>query len=46
MKGGLLAEAVVQSLSGCFPDFLIYRSPKPKETLALCLACRAKVLVV
>ena len=46
MKGGLLAEAVVQSLSGCFPDFLIYRSPKPKETLALCRACRANVLVM
>ena len=28
MKGGLLAEAVMQSLSGCDPDFLVYRSPK------------------
>ena len=26
MKGGLLSEAVMQSLSGCDPDFLIYRS--------------------
>ena len=33
MKGGLLAEAVVQSLSGCDPDFLVYRSSKPEETL-------------
>ena len=23
MKGGLLAEAVMQSLSGCDPDFLV-----------------------
>lgn len=36
MKGGLLSEAVMQSLSGCDPDFLIYRSSKPEETLALC----------
>ena len=35
MKNGLLAEAVTQSLSGCDMDFLIYRSPKPEETLAL-----------
>ena len=36
MKGGLLAEAVMQSLSGFDPDFLVYRSSKPEETLALC----------
>ena len=36
MKNGLLAEAVTQSLSGCDPDFLVYRSSKPEETLALC----------
>ena len=46
MKNGLLAEAVMQSLSGCDPDFLIYRSPKPEETLALCRTCRANVLVM
>ena len=45
MKNGLLAEAVTQSLSGCDMDFLIYRSPKPEETLALCRTCRANVLV-
>ena len=45
MKGGLLAEAVMQSLSGCDPDFLVYRSSKPEETLALCRSCRANVLV-
>ena len=45
MKGGLLAEAVMQSLSGCDPDFLVYLSSKPEETLALCRNCRANVLV-
>ena len=46
MKNGPLAEAVTQSLSGCDMDFLIYRSPKPEETLALCRTCRANVLVM
>ena len=46
MKNGLLAEAVMQSLSGCDMDFLIYCSPKPEETLALCCTCRANVLVM
>lgn len=46
MKNGLLAKAVTQSLSGCDMDFLIYRSPKPEETLALCRTCRANVLVM
>ena len=46
MKGGLLAEAVMQSLSGYDPDFLVYRSSKPEETLALCRTCRASVLVM
>ena len=46
MKNGLLAEAVMQSLSGCDMDFLIYRSPTPEETLALCRTCRANVLVM
>lgn len=46
MKNGLLAEAVTQSLSGCDMDFLIYRSPKPEETLALCRTCRANVSVM
>lgn len=46
MKNGLLAEAVTQSLSGCDMDYLIYRSPKPEETLALCRTCRANVLVM
>ena len=46
MKGGLLAEAVMQALSGCDPDFLVYCSSKPEETLALCRSCRANVLVM
>lgn len=46
MKGGLLAEAVMQSLSGYDMDFLVYCSPKPEETLALCRTCRANVLVM
>ena len=46
MKNGLLAEAVTQSLSGCDMDFLIYRSPKPEETLALCRTGRATVSVM
>ena len=46
MKGGLLAEAVVKSLSGCDMDFLVYRSSKPEETLALCRTCRTNVLVM
>ena len=46
MKGGLLAEAVMQSLAGYDPDFLVYRSSKPEETLALCRNCRANVLVM
>ena len=46
MKGELLAEAVMQSLSGFDPDFLVYRSSRPEETLALCRNCRANVLVM
>ena len=46
MQGGLLVEAVEQSLSGCDMDFLVYRSSKPEETLALCRTCRANVLVM
>ena len=44
MKGGLLAEAVMQSLSGCDPDFLVYLSSKPEETLALYF-CLTMVLI-
>ena len=46
MKGGLMVEAVMQSLARYDPDFLVYRSSKPEETLALCRTCRANVLVM
>ena len=46
MIGGLLTEAVVQSLSGCNPDFIVYRSLNPEETLGLCRVCHANVLVM
>ena len=46
LQGGLLAEAVMQVLAGYDPDFIVYRSSKPEETLALCRTCRANVLVM
>ena len=45
LQGGLLAEAVMQVLAGCDPDFIVYRSSKPEDTLALCRSCHANVLV-
>lgn len=46
MKSGLSAEAVMQALMGCDPDFVVYRASKPEETVALCRACHANVLVM
>ena len=46
LQGGLLAEAVMQVLAGYDPDFIVYRSSKPEDTLALCRTCRANVLVM
>ena len=46
MKGGLLAEAVMQALTGCDPDFVVCRSLKLEETVSLCRACHANVLVM
>ena len=46
MKGGLLAEAVEQSLTGCNLGFIVYRSSSPEETLNLCKVCHANVLVM
>lgn len=46
MKSGLSAEAVMQALMGCDPDFVVYRCSKPEETVALCRACHANVLVM
>ena len=46
MKSGLSAEAVMQALMGCDPDFVVYRCSKPEETVALCRACHANVLAM
>ena len=46
MKSGLSAEAIMQALMGCDLDFVVYRSSKPEETVALCRACHANVLVM
>jgi len=46
MQGGLFAEAVMQALTASEPDYVVYRSPRPEETVALCRACRANVLVM
>lgn len=46
MQGGLFAEAVMQALAASEPDYVVYRSPRPEETVALCRACRANVLVM
>ena len=46
MKGGLSAEAVMQALTVSDPDYIVYRSSKPEETVALCRACHANVLVM
>ena len=36
----------MQALTGCDPDFVVYRSLKPEETVSLCRACHANVLVM
>lgn len=46
LQGGLLAEAVMQVLAGYDPDFIVYRSSKPEDTLARCRSCHANVLVM
>ena len=46
MQGGLFAEAVMQALTASEPDYVVYRSSRPEETVALCRACRANVLVM
>ena len=46
MKGDLSAEAVMQALTTSDPDYIVYRSSSPEETVALCRACRANVLVM
>lgn len=46
MKGGLLTDAVVQALMASNPDFIVYPSSRPEETLALCRTCHANVLIM
>ena len=46
MKGGLLTDAVVQALTASNPDFIVYPSSRPEETLALCRTCHANVLIM
>ena len=46
LQGGLLAEAVMQVLAGYDPDFIVYRSSKPEDTLARCRSCHAHVRVM
>ena len=46
MKGGLSAEAVMRVLTASDPDYIVYRSSRPEETVALCRTCHANVLVM
>ena len=46
IQSGMFAEAMERSLEGSIPDFMIYRSPKPEDTAALCRSCQANVLVM
>ena len=36
----------MQALTTSDPDYIVYRSSSPEETVALCRACRANVLVM
>lgn len=46
IKGSLLRDAVGRTLTACDPDFIVYRSPRPEETISLCRSCHANVLVM
>ena len=46
MQSELAAEAVTKALTDSNLDFLVYRASKPEETVSLCRACRANVLVM
>ncbi len=46
MQSELSAEAVTKALVDSNLGFLVYRSSKPAETISLCRACRANVLVM
>ncbi len=46
MQSELFAEAVTKALADSNLGFLVYRTPKPEETISLCRACHANVLVM
>ncbi len=46
IKGSLLRDAIGRTLTDCDPDFIVYRSPGPEETISLCRSCQANVLVM
>ncbi len=46
LQSGLFAEAITQALTASNPNFWVYRSSKPEETVSLCRACHANVLVM
>ena len=46
MQSELAAEAVTKALTDSNLDFLVYRASKPEETISLCRACHANVLVM
>ena len=46
MQSGLFAEAITKALADSALDFLVYSSAKPEDTVSLCRACHANVLVM
>ena len=46
MKSGIFADAITQCLTNSDPDYVVYRSLKPSETVSLCRTVRANVLVM
>lgn len=46
IQSELFAEAVTKALTDSNLDFSVYRSSKQEETIALCRACLANVLVM
>lgn len=41
-----MRDAVGRTLTACDPDFIVYRSMRPEETISLCRSCHANVLVM
>ena len=46
IQGKMFAEAISQALSECAPSFVIARSDTPEDTVALCKADRAHILIM